>query len=322
MPRHFLLALSIFFLAYPAFAADSAKAPAISVKAEISRAFLTIGDPVVYTVTIRHDPAIKILSNLPVPPEDIFHIKNVKDFKRGEEGQTAEGRTMTLTTFRLGEFIIQPAEIEYRDVDDSIKKLVTEPIYLTVKSIAEGEDKKDIRDIKSVFSIPAEYRWIVYTGLVLLAILLGLGGFLFWKHRKKLALLVPKTHLTPEDAALRALGELFDSDLLRRGLVKEYYFRLSEILRGYFEHRFQIVAIESTTEEILAELKNREIDPALTAKIQEVLEAADLAKFAKWKPEPTSVIRLNKQSRAIIEEATPKETEPAAAAAEEKPDGV
>ncbi len=322
MLRRFLIALSILFFAGPGNAADSTKPPPISVKAEISRAFLTIGDPVEYTITIRHDPQIKILSNLPVPPEDIFNIKKVSDFKRDEEEQTVEGRTMTLTTYRLGEFIIQPVEIQYRNSDGGIQKLVTEPIYLTVKSIAEGEIKKDIRDIKSVFSIPTEYRWIVYTAIALLILLLGVGGYLFWKHRKKIGLLASKSHLTPEEEALHALNELFDSDLLRRGLVKEYYFRLSEILRAYFELRFQIIAVEATTGEILEALKKRDMLPELTAKIQEVLEAADLAKFAKWKPEPTNIIRINKQSRAIIEESTPKVSEPEAAAAQEKTDGI
>ena len=50
-----------------------------------------------------------------------------------------------------------------------------------------------------------------------------------------------------------------------------------------------------------------EIQPPLTAKIKEVLEASDLAKFAKWRPEAAKVLDINQKSKQIIEEASPKE---------------
>ena len=65
--------------------------------------------------------------------------------------------------------------------------------------------------------------------------------------------------------------------------------------------------MESTTYEIIKDLKDKEIDSVLRKKIQTVLEASDLAKFAKWKPEPAEIIALNKQSKQIVEEAAPKE---------------
>ena len=39
----------------------------IRVKAEVDKAFLTIGDPVTYTVTVEHAPDIRILSAIPAP---------------------------------------------------------------------------------------------------------------------------------------------------------------------------------------------------------------------------------------------------------------
>ena len=103
------------------------------------------------------------------------------------------------------------------------------------------------------------------------------------------------------------LNHLFDSDFLRRGKIKEYYLRLSEILRIYFERRFQILAIESTTYEIIRALRQKSIEPELIRKIAEVLEAADLAKFAKWIPEPSQILLLNQKSKQIVELAKPGE---------------
>ena len=49
------------------------------VKAEVNKAFLTIGDPVTYTVTVEHSPDIRILSSIPAPSSDFLEIKKVED---------------------------------------------------------------------------------------------------------------------------------------------------------------------------------------------------------------------------------------------------
>jgi len=280
----------------------------ISIKAELSNAFITIGDPVHYTITIRHAPTIELLTTPRPPSADILEIKKIEEFKREEDKQMVEGRKMTLTSFRLGEFILEPVKIEYRDPSGEIKSLQTEKLFLTVKSVAAGEEKTDIRGIKSVVSIEGG------TGLLLLGllmILVGAGfGFVIYRRMKSKVPLVqgPEIVMSAEEEAFFHLNQLFDSDLMRRGKVKEYYLRLSEVLRAYFEKRFNILAAESTTYEIIRFLKQKEVDSALIEKIDGVLQAADMAKFAKWKPEAASVIMINKKSKQIVEDATPQET--------------
>jgi len=94
---------------------------------------------------------------------------------------------------------------------------------------------------------------------------------------------------------------------------------MSEILRIYLEKRYGILAVESTTLEILRDFKNQNIEIDLKAKeeLKEVLESCDLAKFAKWIPEPTEIIHLNKESKGIVEETKAPKVSP-----EEVPSGV
>ncbi len=89
--------------------------------------------------------------------------------------------------------------------------------------------------------------------------------------------------------------------------MKEYFLKLSEILRIYFERRFQILAIESTTFEITQALKTQGLDQALLQKIEEFLKSTDLVKFAKWLPEPAAIIGLNLKAKQIVEDCTPRE---------------
>ena len=285
----------------------------ISVKAQIDRAEITIGDPVEFSVLIRHGANVKILSTIPPPSKDILKIKKIKEVNEKEGESKQVGRKFTLTAFRLGEFIIDPIKIDYRIGSGELQSLETNSIYLTVKSIAEGEEKTDIRGIKSVVELPARYV-AVFVFIAILALLLMIF-LIIKKFRKGKTLLeedIPV--LTPEEEAMTAMNRLFDSDLIARGKTKSYYLKLSEILRNYFERRFDILAIESTTFEIIRDLKNKELDLKLREQIQEVLEAADLAKFAKWTPKPTEIISLNKKSVRIVELAKPKE--------EVAPDGI
>lgn len=287
----------------------------ISVKAEVDRAVITIGDPVTYSIMIRSDPGIQVLSSIPYPPKDIFQIKKIEEVKTEDAGMNITGRKFTLTAFQLGEYILDPVAVEYRmkggdekgSKAEEIKKIETNRIFITVKSVGDGKPATDIRGIKSVLTIPLKIAGIA---AAVAAILLAIAGPVFarWWNSRKMKPAVPKPILSPEQEAMEKLNRLFDSELLRQGKIKEYYFSLSEILRIFLESRYKISAVESTTAEIVRLFKDVSVSAELKNKIRDVLEAADLAKFAKWKPEPADVLHINKQSVEIIEASKPKES--------------
>ncbi len=284
-------------------------APAdISVKAEVNRAAITIGDVVVFTVTIKHGPDVQVLSSIPTPDQEILKIKKVEEFKTKDGKYTVEGRKYTLTTFRLGDFVLDPLEIQYRAGGGEVQTVETDKIYITVKSVAEGETKEDIRGIKNILDLPRQILIMLILGLA--AVLAGLAFLIYRKFfaKKSEGDARPETKLSPADEALFNLNKLFDSDLLPRGKIKEYYLRLSEILRVYFEKRFGFLAVEYTTDEIMKAMREKGIERELREKVQEVLEAADLAKFAKWKPEPAQIMQINQKSKEIVEVSKPAET--------------
>ena len=101
------------------------------------------------------------------------------------------------------------------------------------------------------------------------------------------------------------MSRLYDSNLIRQGQFKEYYLKLSEIVRRYLERRFEILAVESTTFEILRDLQHKETASTVVDKARDVLEYADLVKFAKLKPAPAEIIRINQTAKAMVEEARP-----------------
>ncbi len=286
-------------------AADKTEKPDdIHVKAEVDKAFLTIGDPVTYTVTVEHAPDIEVLSNIPAPSSDIVEVKKTEDIHKKQKRKVITGRKFTLTTYRLGEFVLDPVTVTYKKDGQPEKSIQTNKLYLTVKSITEGKPQEDIRDVKSVVPFKMRVGRILWP--LLAVALLVAGYFLYQTLRKKKNAFQPAPRpLTAEEEALLHLTELFESDLLKRGLIKLYYLRLSEILRVYFEKRYKILAVELTTLEIMRALRPLNLETGLNQKIQYVLEAADLAKFAKWIPTAPEILQINKKSEEIIKESVP-----------------
>lgn len=277
----------------------------VTLEAGVDRSSITIGDPIVYSVTSRRDPKATLASPVNIPVGEPFEVKKVEDFRRNEDGRRVEGKRLTLTCFRLGDFVLAPASVAYRAADGSSGTAAAAKIYISVVSAQKGPPGQDIRPVKGVLAIAFKYGRLIAGVLLGMAVtLLALLLVLRRLQKKKPEELAPRSLLTPEDEALRGLHALFDSALLRQGRFRDYFFSLSEILRAYFEKRFLIFAAESTTDELIGLLKQKELERELVAQIQELLQAADLAKFAKWKPEAAEILRMNQQAEAIVKRAS------------------
>ena len=117
-------------------------------------------------------------------------------------------------------------------------------------------------------------------GLVGLAAILF---FVFWKRRKPRT--IEARVQTPEEIAHAALALLLSENLPARGLIKEFYLRLTGIVRQYVEDTTGIRAPEQTTEEFLRDMHaHAEFPPERSVRLAEFLEAADLVKYAGQEP--------------------------------------
>ena len=87
--------------------------------------------------------------------------------------------------------------------------------------------------------------------------------------------------------AFRELDKLKEEKIWEKGQVKLYYTRLTEVSRQYIERQYGIPAMEQTSHEIMKAFKksNRE-DSLLDEMLKELLELADLVKFAREDPLP------------------------------------
>lgn len=185
----------------------------------------------------------------------------------------------------------------------------TNPLKIVVTATPSPEDLNDMAPIKDIHREAT--RWTDYLPWALGALaVLGLIMWLNWftKQRRKARIQSRAFETPPHELAWRKLNALTKKDWLSRGMVKEHYAELTFILREYLEKRFGIPALESTSEETLGLLKNQGVPESVSTELKELLEQADLAKFAKTIPPESFHSKALESSRNIILETSPQET--------------
>lgn len=279
-----------------------AAADDISVKVEVDKAFATIGDQINFRVTTQHGPNLIVLETNAESALSDFEIKKSTDFSTREGNTVIEGKNYVITTYTLGEYVIRPFTIQYRTQEGAVRDIQTNSLYLTLESVDKEKDpESDIRGVKGVYTLKSAFlRWLLLLVLTGAAIA---GGIWFYRYRKKRQLLDQQQQpvLSADEEAYLALNQLKHSDLIRKGLVKQYFFQMSEIVRKYLERRFRIRALESTTYELMQELApvvNRE----QAQLVQEVLDFCDLVKFAKYSPPALEIIQQSNQAKNVIDQ--------------------
>lgn len=207
-----------------------------------------------------------------------------------KDGKVSENLIFIFTAFDSGTYIIPELIFKYQKKNDNIKYYKsTNPIPIFIHKI-DVDPSQDIKDIKPPLSVPIFLKEILtYIGGFLLIILVSfIVYYLFKKKKKKEIWEVLKTPKRPaHEIALEALQSLESEKLWQRGEVKQYHSKLTEIIRTYIEDRFNTKALESTTEEIISDLRQIvKLDGELITMLQEMLTLADLVKFAKALPLP------------------------------------
>ncbi len=217
--------------------------------------------------------------------------KSKIDTTRLQNGLLNINQVLTLQVFDSGYYVIPPVRFNYSAAGSSSQDFVeTEPHLLNVFSVAV-DTTQAIRGIKGPIEAPYTFAEMLPWILLILGLALGTGLVLYFLNQRKKNRPVfaprPKVKLPPHEIALNALEELKNEKLWQKGLVKDYYTRLTDILREYIEVRFNIRAIELTTWEILESFRNSTISKADKNLLRDILELADLVKFAKALPIPS-----------------------------------
>jgi hypothetical protein len=272
----------------------------VSVEVHVAPAKATIGDLITYSIRVRHDANIEPFPPKFEPPEGLEPVDRGTRKLPSIKNQKVHEFWFRLRADRVGRYDFPSIALSFeatRDGKESEKipgQIAIPKAELKIESILHLQGKPtDIRDIKPLEAI--EKSWLPWI-LGILAILLVIALVIIYIRRKngrpKASSPVLSENISPRELALRELEALKSKNLLGKGLVREYYFELSEIFRRYLGARYEFPALDWTTEEIKSHfMMAPEIEIRLQAKISEILELTDLVKFAKASVTPSENMR-------------------------------
>jgi len=208
------------------------------------------------------------------PTYEEFLVEGVEIIQASKLDTTENiiSQTFTITAWDSGSYYIPAIEFA--------KNSKTEGILLNVQAVIL-EEGAELKDIKQPIEEPIGWSNIwPYLAVFLIVLIYYLLYLIKVKAEVKIK---PQVIIPADVTALEELKALDKQQLWQSGKIKEYQSELSEIIRKYTENRFNFIALELVTDEILKELKSR-LNTEQLANIRRLLQRADLAKFAKSKP--------------------------------------
>lgn len=185
------------------------------------------------------------------------------------------------------------------------------------------DDYANVADPENKSIFDAVPDWMLDYWWLLLIILMAIAAFVYaWiKYRKDGTLLAKKPEPTPYEVAIAALRELKAKKLWEQGMEKEYFTELTDILRVYLYGRFGINAMEMTSRQILASLRNNPETKDKRDFVRRILNMADFVKFAKVRPLPEDNVASFDNALKFVEQTKPVVVEEESASADKTKKG-
>ncbi len=189
--------------------------------------------------------------------------------------------------FVTGNLQLPPMSVVFYAPDDSEKKIeiVTEPVDIQIDSVLNlpPDAQPQIADIEDVMTLPVDPT-LIWVAIAVIIIAIAIIAYLLWK-KKNAPVEVVRIFKSAHQLAFEKLHELLALNLLSQGKIKLFYIGISNVLRYYIEHRFNINAPDQTTEEFLAELTSANtLSMGDKDRLAEFMHHCDLVKFAKHDP--------------------------------------
>lgn len=216
-------------------------------------------------------------------------------------------KDVVIQSFDSGVYLLPPVKVILPGGDTVSSNQVTLKVYpVATDTLSTIHPYATVSTVERQWSdyLPewaVNYGWWIILAIVILA---GLGYVYYrWLRPGKKAKAVKIE--PPYVVAMREFRILNDEKLCEKGREKEFYTRLTDILRTYLEKRFGIYAMEMTSSQILDSINNNDETKPGQEMIKRILSMADFVKFAKARPLPEDNVKSLDYAVKFVEDTKP-----------------
>ncbi len=256
-------------------------------RSRLSRDSILIGDQVEWTFDLKLAPGesarVGLPGEIPVPGVETLGALAVDTVAHKDGTMVLHGH-MTITSFDSGSYALPPLFVLVARPDGTLDTLAYASPKLEVNTIPVDTATFEAYDIKGQIKYPLTFKEILpWIGLALLtaALVWLLVRWIRMRRQNRTLFGKPVVEDPPHITALRSLEKTRSQKLWQAGRQKQFYTQVTDALRQYIASRYDISALEQTSAEMFSDLKDKEIDPALLEKLQDLFTTADFVKFAK-----------------------------------------
>ena len=309
---YLLVAVALSVIAVAAAPAQTGLPPGVRVSLVADPTELTVGDLATISLIVSHPEDFTVV--IPRLQRDwgSFEVRAQTSVQTVSlrDGIRTVAKQFRVRLFAPGTFETPDISVSVRGPDGTVVQVSPSPAQLIVNSVLASPDEelKDLRPPADL-STPFWERTVVLV-LIVVAVLTIAAGTAFHLYRRSRRADRPVAAMpdlrTPWEIAIQELDRIARLDLPASGEVKEHYTLVSATLRTYLGASYRRDAggrnvEEMSTEEIAASIGQSALDDANARLVVELLQEADLVKFANYEPTVAGAYEAVVRVRSIIE---------------------
>ncbi|MBK6521199.1 MAG: hypothetical protein KBG47_05270 [Bacteroidia bacterium] len=268
----------------------------VTVRAVLDTAKIRIGEQVKLDLYLLYDPN-KGISKIEWPSLRDTITEKVEIISttpvdttmpsKSDPGVLQQHQQLLISAYDSGYFAIPPFKFIING--DTANPVYSEVLLLEVHTVPTDSSAKKIKDIKDPLGEPFSWLWYkeyFYWGIAALFFIAAIWLFVYYRNKRLANRIIEpeKPKIPAHITALASLERIRETQIWKENKIKEYYSEITDTIRLYIEERYGIMALESTTDELLAMMKSQVIDNVSKEKLQVMLKLADFVKFAKMIP--------------------------------------
>jgi hypothetical protein len=255
------------------------------VHADIVPKTVIVGEPIKLTITATANEG----DDVGFPQQSLAPFE--VHAKRSRQQSLSDTRRrfifeLDLLALTPGPSTVPPVALRVVTQRGQIGTVKTAPLPVQIKSILANEPNAKPKPARAPVTVTQDdYTLLWVGGALLVALILALLGFLIarWYQRRPRAALPMTPPRPPWELALDELARLRSArpDLASAQDSVAWVDAVSDVLRDYLGKRFGFEGLESTTDEVLHNLEQADLQETVAIEIAAVLQQGDLIKFAK-----------------------------------------